>query len=240
MLHNLSATITLLLLIICLAGCGETPNGVDTTVDPGVSRSAARLHAINEAQNDVVPAGEFQTRTSGTVIELPTNAIKIKTDAFPDGSTIAISPNVDVWLTGEKVDRSEINIGDQVDLFSEQKGNRADGYQSLVTRINISQSIGDKETEADAAKDYSIQLRGVVVEANTNAVTIRDANHPDLEPTIMPVVRLVKVTRNGEVGGTSLLQPGDAVTLRSQSRGNRQDGYIDVVTHITVDADGSN
>lgn len=221
------------LVVAYLSGCTKSTNNVDNTAAPELSRSAARLHAITEDQTDVVPATEFQKQTSGTVLELPANAVNIKNDEFPDGMTVAISPDVDIWLDGEKIELSAISIGDQVDLFSEQKGNRADGYQSLVTRINVAHSTA----KDDATNDYSIKLKGIVVEANENSVTIRDQDLPDAEPTILPVVRLVKVVRHGEAGGTSLLKPGDKVTLESQSRGNRQDGYIDVVTRITVEAD---
>lgn len=119
---NLSPTSLLLSCIIWTAGCRESPNASVKTPRAEETRSAVRLHAISESQDDVVPAGKFQTCTSGTVIELPTNAVKIRTKAFPDGTTMATSPNVDVWLDGEKVDLSTITIGDRVGSVQRAKG----------------------------------------------------------------------------------------------------------------------
>lgn len=225
-----SARLLVIVASLWCFGCGQTESMNEATpVAP--MQSATRIQA--QIQRNSVPAAESaQMATSGTVMEVGPNSIKVKNEQFRKVTINATSADVEVWENGELVQLTSLKSGDRVDLFSEQRGNPMDGYQSLVVRGNISSRANEDD---QTTKDYSRTIRGVVVEADSHAVTIRDRNNFDASLTIVPVVHLVEVTKDGKIGSTSLLSPGDNVELTVRSVGNRMDGYIDTATEIVVD-----
>lgn len=221
-------TILILLLVVIQSGCDrdDTAAGPDD-VEPGMSND--RLAEIADDSDPSPDAGEL--KFVGMVVELLPAAIRIKNEEHPDGITLATADDLKVYTESDEIDRSAIEPGSDVTIYSEQRGNRADGWQSLVVRIKTDavSPAGEKDTLVDSP-GQSTKLTGTFVKADAASVTIRSGE----ELSVMPTDDTVIVRKSGQSGGTELLTEGDDLELTFERRGNRADGWISVITDISV------
>lgn len=235
------------LFFMCLAtllGCGDhQTETAPVEIQPSVP--AERLADLMEDSAPMSDPGEFES--SGIVLEVHDAAITIENEKHPDGKVLAAASDVKVYDGANEVELSSIRPGDRVKTYSERRGNRADGWQTLLVRIDLlggfspheSSTAGNqaKDHDSDAVIDepgYPTKLMGVFVEADATAVKTRPVGDEDTTPSGIAIDPSVVVRKAGTVGGTELLVKGDLLELTSERRGNRADGWMSIVTDISV------
>ena len=252
---GLKAANHLLFIGVVVACLGCVPNETDDSETPNSSASAIRLQKIAEASSEAVPPtlGVYESATHGRVLEVLRAAIKLQ--PFEDSSkskVYAVASDLTVFKSGVEVDLQSLQPGDRVKLVSESRGNRQDGWQPLVVRVEVDpvmppgvreraengpQTTLDEDTtdvEMRPAGKYEREFEGIVTEIQGGTISFRRAIENGSEETTLPVDSNVSVYRDGLVGNLSLLKSGLRVKMIGQSRGNRQDGYGIVVERITV------
>ena len=219
------------------AGCQRSDYNEDYS--PVQSQTATRLHQLAEA--NAPDAEPWTAATKGRVIEVRSAAVQLETDEQADGVVFATARDVVVYRGGSEVPLSELRSGEEVIVREERRGNPADGWQSVVVRIDVTGEpggqpalVGSRSNAPDDTPEVAAKLSGEILEVRSSTVTIRNPRHPELAPSTLPVDPLVRVRKDDLSGGMTLLKKGDRVALTSESRGNRQDGYIHVVTAIEV------
>ena len=213
---------------------------MDSFDPPDVSSQAERLHKLGESNVARAPVNEGEVKTEGSLMEIVTNGLILSTDANPNGTRYALSPTAVVWENGNQIEIDALTHGDQIEIFTKQAGNRADGYQTLVERINVIRRGMSKGIGTGKSEDYALTVRGGLVQLSEKTVKIRGNVDSDAKESTFPVAPTVEVYRAGAVGGLELLRMDDIVTLKLQSQGNRQDGYLSVATRIEVESKPEN
>lgn len=224
-----------LALAACMSGCDENQTAAPPT-KPVVP--AERLAGLIEDTARLVEPGDFES--TGTVTDVHTAAITIKNEKHPDGVVLAASGDLRVYDGSNEIELSLVKPGDRVKTYRERRGNRADGWQTLVVRIDVfpatpinEGSDSDSDTLTDEPS-YPIKFKAVYVEADAATITIRSVRESEAKPSAMAIDRLVVVQKGGRTGGTELLAEGDLLELTSERRGNRADGWMSVVTGVKV------
>lgn len=188
------------------------------------------------------PSQTLEQNTVGKVVEVYESAVKITNDNYPEGKIFAGAADLKVLSNGTDVGLDHLRPGDLVSIKTEQRGNRSDGWQALAVKVNLmveSPRDEDETTSLDRQThieedSYETNFKGVVIAADATTVTIHDPERPDLEPSVLPLDPIARVSRNGEILDVTSLSKGDQIEMTAESRGNRQDGYVRVVTKIRV------